>query len=107
MLIWFAQNMYYIYVAALIHGAINANIYTLCQFYFVEISNDNVRGALGSTIVVSGHIGVPIAMALGAYFNYDVIPICSIAISILFTVLFFFFPETPLFLVKQNKISVR
>lgn len=106
LLILFAQNVYYLYVARLIHGIMSAGTFSLCQFYFVEISNDNVRGALGSTVVVSGHVGVPIAMAFGTYFNYGAIPILAIAVSILFGILFFFFPETPLFLVKRNKIAV-
>lgn len=51
-------------------------------------------------------VGIPIGFVLGAYFTYAAIPICAIAVATLFGVMFFFFPETPLFLVKQNKISV-
>lgn len=50
---------------------------------------------------------LPIAFLLGTYFNYNAIPAFGIAIALLFAVLFFFFPESPLFLLKQNKIAVR
>lgn len=47
------------------------------------------------------------AFVLGGYLGYSAIPIFSIAIAVLFAVLFsIFFPETPTFLVKQNRIPV-
>lgn len=79
------------------HGLLN-----LIEIVFVSI-----RGALGSTAIVSANIGVVIAMALGTYFDYKATPICAILLTVLFGVIFFFFPETPIFLVKHNKISVR
>lgn len=54
----------------------------------------------------SGHIGVVIAFILGTYSEYISYPIFAIASTILFDVIFFFFPETPIFLLKQNKIAV-
>lgn len=54
----------------------------------------------------SGHIAVVIAFSFGAYSEYISYPIFAIACTILFDVIFFFFPETPIFLLKQNKITV-
>lgn len=39
-LIYYAQNIHYIYIARFIHGASTAGIFSLCQLYFVEISSD-------------------------------------------------------------------
>lgn len=39
-LIYFARSIYYIYVARFFHGMVTAGIYSLSQFYFVEISHD-------------------------------------------------------------------
>lgn len=47
-----------------------------------------------------------IAYVLGAYFDYYTSPKFAAALAVLYGVLFFFFPETPLYLLKQNKISV-
>lgn len=94
------------YIARLLQGIIGAGFYAISQCYLIEISNDNVRGAVGSSVVVSCHIGLPIAFALGTYFSFAAIPICSIALSVLFCVSFFFLPETPLFLVKRDKLAV-
>lgn len=64
------------------------------------------RGAMGSTIFVSGHVGVVLAFVFGTYFTYYSTPIFAIAVGVLFAFLLCFFPETPLFLAKQNKMEV-
>lgn len=50
-LIAFAENVIYLLVARLIQGVFSGAIYSLCQFYFVEIADDRVRGALCGTLV--------------------------------------------------------
>lgn len=40
LLIAFAQNAIYLYVGRFIHGFICTGIFVICQFYFVEISDD-------------------------------------------------------------------
>lgn len=87
-------------------GAILGGIFTLCQLYFVEISSDGVRGALGTIVSVGADLGTLLGYALGTYCSYDVTPIAAIALTIMFAVLFLFFPETPIYLVKQNRIMV-
>lgn len=39
-LIFYAKNIYYIYAARFLHGFVTAGVYSLSQFYFVEIAND-------------------------------------------------------------------
>lgn len=102
----FAQNVYHLYAARILHGAAIVGLCTVTQCYFVEIADDSVRGTLGTSLMVSGHLGVVIAFALGAYSTYLSIPICIIPILVLFIVVMYFFPETPLYLVKQNKLHV-
>lgn len=74
--------------------------------YFFSFQFSSIRGALVSTVVVSGHIGVVLSFILGAYSEYISYPILAIALTLLFDVIFIFFPETPIFLLKQNKIAV-
>lgn len=51
LLIAFAENVIYLYAARLIQGVFSGAIYSLCQFYFVEIADDRVRGTLCGTLV--------------------------------------------------------
>lgn len=65
-----------------------------------------VRGFLGSTVVLSANLGILIALILGNYCDFFVPPKVVITLCLLFVILFSFFPESPLFLLKQNRISV-
>lgn len=94
-------------MARVIHGATINGVFTVTQFYFVEVADDSVRGTLGSITPVAGNVGVVIAFVLGTYSTYYSIPIFMIPLLVLFAIVFFiFFPETPLYLVKQDKIAV-
>lgn len=57
-------------------------------------------------IGVGVDIGILLAFVLGTYYNYNMTPIVAIFLTVLFIVLFSFFPETPLVLVKRNQILV-
>lgn len=58
MAIWLALNVYFIYVARFIQGFITAGIFSLTQFYFVEISNDRARGLVSSTVLNTSSFGI-------------------------------------------------
>lgn len=47
-----------------------------------------------------------IAYVLGAYFDYYTSPCFAGALAALYGLIFLFFPETPLYLLKQNRIPV-
>lgn len=66
----------------------------------------SIRGALSTIVSVGADFGTLLAFALGTYCNYNVTPIAAIAVTVLYAVLFLFFPETPIFLLKQNQILV-
>lgn len=65
-----------------------------------------VRGALISTMVFGEDFGIMLASVFGHYFGYYGIPKLAIAIMTCLAILLCFFPETPVFLMKQGKISV-
>lgn len=61
---------------------------------------------LGSTLVLFCNGGILLAFVFGSYLDYFATPKFVIALMILTGVLLFFFPETPSFLAKQNKLLV-
>lgn len=61
---------------------------------------------MGSTLVLCGNIGMCLAFILGHFCNYYTTPKVVIALTVLFAIGFFFFPESPIFLLKQNKNDV-
>lgn len=80
--------------------------YVIVPLFIAEISDDRIRGFLTSTYVLNESFGNLIAFIVAEFFGFTGIPIFGILLAILCGILTFFIPETPLFLVKQNKIDV-
>lgn len=76
------------------------------QLFVLEISNDRIRGALGSMLMLSYNFGVLFSFILGHYCTYFTIPKVVVALTALYASLFVLFPESPIQLLKRNKISV-
>lgn len=65
-----------------------------------------VRGTLGSTIVLNCNFGILLAFVLGDYCDFYTTPKFVIVLTCVFTILFYFFPESPSFLMKQCRDAV-
>lgn len=74
------------------------NISNLIGFPF------SVRGTLGATLVLSENIGILLAFIVGNYCDFYATPKVGIGLAGLCGALLIFFPETPSFLMKQNRI---
>lgn len=59
-----------------------------------------------SSIMVCDNFGILCGFILGHFFDFYIIPKMVISIMVVFIISLFFFPETPIFLVKQNKTDV-
>lgn len=66
----------------------------------------SIRGAVVSSLVLSESLGMCLAFIFGHYFEFHMVPIFVISLMALFSVLLFFFPESPTFLVKQHQMLV-
>lgn len=66
----------------------------------------SIRGQILNFYGLSSTFGMLIGFILGT-FNFYVTPIFVTVLLILFGIVFISFPETPLFLLKENKITVR
>lgn len=66
----------------------------------------SIRGVLVTTFALGEFIGYLMAFILQNYFGFYAIPKFIVSVLVIFACLFVFFPESPLFLVKQNKIDV-
>lgn len=93
-------------MARLLNGFIGGGMYAVVPLYLSEIANDRVRGLLGSSFTFSCNFGILLAFTFGNFFDFYTVPILVIALSAIFGVALLFFPESPSFLMKQNKISV-
>ncbi|XP_055302942.1 facilitated trehalose transporter Tret1-like [Sitodiplosis mosellana] len=105
LLILFAQNVYYLFASRLLNGFVGGCVFCCCPLYLNEIACDRVRGTLGSTLVLIANMGILLAFVLGNFCNFYTTPKVIIALTIVFEISFCFFPESPKFLLKQNRIS--
>ncbi|XP_055302945.1 facilitated trehalose transporter Tret1-like [Sitodiplosis mosellana] len=104
-LVLFAQNVYYLYASRFLNGIVGGGVFVITPLYLSDIASDSIRGTLGSTMMLSGNTGTLLAFVLGNFCDFYTTPIVIIILTIIFAISFFFFPESPIFLFKQNRIS--
>lgn len=66
----------------------------------------SIRGTLISSIYAVEVLGVLLAYIIGEYFKFYAMPLFSIILIAAFAILLLFVPESPIFLVRKNKIDV-
>ncbi|XP_055302940.1 uncharacterized protein LOC129568722 [Sitodiplosis mosellana] len=105
LLILYAENLYHLYASRLLNGFIGGGLFVVIPLYLSEISIDSVRGVLGSTLILSENVGILLAFTLGYLCDFYTIPKVVIGLTALCAVLICFLPDTPSFLMKQNRID--
>lgn len=83
------------------------HIFNILLNTFKYMKLNSIRGFLGLTMALASNSGILIAFLTGNYCDYYTIPKVALVLSALFSTIFPFFPESPSFLFKQNRISVR
>lgn len=78
--------------------------FTLIPLYIAEISQDKIRGSLGSFFILSTNFGMLLMYVVGEFFDYYTTPKIMLLLPASFLLLFSFFPETPIFLLRKNKL---
>jgi hypothetical protein len=71
-----------------------------------EISENRIRGQLGSLFILIHNLGILLAFVAGNYLSYKLVGAMMITLPVLFFVSFLFLPETPQYLLKQRKVKV-
>lgn len=104
LLMVFATEYMHIYVARVLGGLGGAGVLFFVPIYVSEISSDSVRGLLGSVLPVSLNIGILLAYILGGMISLRDFAIANLTLPVLYLVTFIFLPESPIYLVRQNRI---
>ncbi|XP_047520075.1 facilitated trehalose transporter Tret1-like isoform X3 [Pieris napi] len=89
-----------------IFGGISAGgCFNVVPMYVKEISQDSIRGVLGSLLILSQNLGVLFMYIIGAYLDYYTVQWAILGLPIVASVLMFIAPEAPVYLVKQGKMD--
>ncbi|XP_067009742.1 facilitated trehalose transporter Tret1 [Anabrus simplex] len=99
----FANSLTLLYVSKVIAGFSAAGSFVVSNMYVRDIAEDNIRGSLSSQIVLFGNLGLLVAYTLGTVFSYELVSIISVPIPCIFLAVFYFLPETPIYLLRKEK----
>ncbi|XP_013166623.1 PREDICTED: facilitated trehalose transporter Tret1-like [Papilio xuthus] len=92
-------------VARAIAGIGASGCFLVIPMYVKEISQDNIRGLLGSLIIMAQNVGVLLMYTIGTFLDYFTVLWIALSMSILVVILMLKAPESPAFLVKRSKFE--
>lgn len=105
LLVIFAENLAMIYAGRFITGIAGGAFCVSAPMYTSEIAEKEIRGALGSYFQLLLTVGILLANILGYTTSIKVYTIICACIPLLFGVVFFLQPETPIYLMKKGKTT--
>ncbi|XP_055586556.1 facilitated trehalose transporter Tret1-2 homolog [Uranotaenia lowii] len=97
-----ADNVYYLMAVRFFGGFSGGMCFMVVPTFIAEISEDRIRGLLGSTLVLSSNLGILIMYIVGAVFDYGTVPYVLLPVPLIFLVCFWCMPESPFYLMKKN-----
>ncbi|KAH8283130.1 hypothetical protein KR054_012328 [Drosophila jambulina] len=104
-LIYFVQSVEFLYIGRLMAGMTGGASYVVLPTFISEIADTNVRGRLGSMILLSVNTGVLAGYIVSTHVDYFTAPPFIIALPVCYFICNFLFPETPHHLIRKGKIK--
>ncbi|CAG9570594.1 unnamed protein product [Danaus chrysippus] len=86
-------------------GISMAGSYVTCPIYTKEISDDNIRGALGCLVILFQTTGNLFLYIIGDILSYNAILWICLAIPGIHILLFILMPDSPSYLLKRGRIE--
>ncbi|XP_033216859.1 facilitated trehalose transporter Tret1-like [Belonocnema kinseyi] len=102
-LIFFAKNVSYLYIARFLGGLGYGASYVVQIIYVGEISDKNIRGMLIILAKTSFATGALITVTLGAFLSYEKMNLILLFMPLFFILTFSFMPESPYFYLKHSR----
>lgn len=102
LLIW-AQNLAMMILGRVLLGIAGGAFCVTAPMYTGEIAQKEIRGSLGSYFQLMLTVGILFIYAIGAGLSVFVMSIICGIIPLIFGAIFFFMPETPLYLISKGK----
>lgn len=102
-LLMFAQNVAMLYAGRFITGMVAGANCVMSPLYSNEISQKEIRGSLGSFTQMMISCGILLTAIISKYVSILQFTVFCAAVPVLFGVLFFFMPESPVYLLKKGR----
>ncbi|XP_048508261.1 facilitated trehalose transporter Tret1-2 homolog [Athalia rosae] len=98
-----AQGYWWLIAARFIAGIGTGMSYVASPMYVAEISSDNIRGALSSTLNYMSAFGTLVAYVVGPWVSRAVLASIGLIFPVAFALIFIWMPESPYFWIMKNK----
>ncbi|CAK1591423.1 unnamed protein product [Parnassius mnemosyne] len=92
--------------ARALNGFAAGGCFTIVPMYVKEISQDDIRGLLGSLLIMGQNLGIFIMYAMGAYLDYYLVLWIVFSLPLVTAILMLKAPESPAYLVKKGQFEL-
>ncbi|KAL4717761.1 hypothetical protein ACJJTC_000910 [Scirpophaga incertulas] len=101
----YATNTTALILARVVAGIPAGGCFNLVPMYIKEISQDNIRGAVVSMVILMQNVGLFLIYMMGAYLDYYMVLWICFGLSVAAIIALMFAPESPAYLVKKGKLE--
>lgn len=102
-LVFFSTHVYHLYFARALAGLSGGGSLRTITLFITEISENRIRGALGSFRVFATVSGILLIFIVGTYVNFFAVPLISLFLPTIFLVSLLFLHDTPTSLILRHK----
>lgn len=105
LLIYFAQNFYYLLLARTLAGFVCGITFSMIPVYVSELAEDSIRGQLGSLLCFGFNLGTLASFVLGSQLSYHNFALCGTIVPLVFIAGFISLPESPTYLLRRGHVE--
>lgn len=100
-----APNHWVLYIARFLGGFGSGITLTVAPIYIGEVADKSMRGPMGTTIAVMINVGTLVVYAIGLWVSRTTLALICLTVPVLFLATFIWMPESPMYLVRQKRIT--
>lgn len=102
-LIFFSTHVYHLYLARTLAGITGGGALRTISLYITEISENRIRGMLGSFFVFALCSGFLLIFIVGTYTNFFIVPLAILVLPTIFIISLMFLHDTPQSLISRGQ----
>ncbi|XP_068083621.1 facilitated trehalose transporter Tret1-like [Anabrus simplex] len=103
LMVTLARSVEELYIARFMAGLGQGIAFSVGPIYLAEISEDRIRGAMGTLFQIMLNIGTLYEYCVGPYVPYATLAISSAVFPFLFLITFVWMPESPYYLLDKER----
>ncbi|RZF46232.1 hypothetical protein LSTR_LSTR010894 [Laodelphax striatellus] len=102
-LVFATRSVNTLYLVRILQGVGMGIVYTVLPMYLGEIASPDIRGALSTFLDAMCNTGILFEYCVGPFVSYPSLALISAGVPVFFLLIFPFMPESPYFLLMQNR----